>query len=482
LDPRRYGVDVSGSTDSHAGLTALLAVAEEYDSAFIRFPQSSALRCDSGLTIDSNKVGIDLQGGTVSFTRMRSGHAIQFKQSEPDVNKRPLRNGTHPIMNGRFVGPGASTGVGCALMSDGGGNLSGVKFRNIAFQDFATDVILDSGTFCVSFESCSFTQTSGTPASTYSVTIGGRNNGERNAFIDCFWYNKPFHINALSGNSDTYFSNCSFDTFTTAFNVAGGMVFLDQCHIEGTRDTAAWGLVAPGAMLFAANTTIISQVDKTAFDIFVSASGNTNGGVFLDRIFLQLGSHAMTTRLIGGTGNARASNIVQAAYSARPVIGGMMNLLAYGGFEDEAYANDWSFSGAVLPSRTKSQAHGGIWSLQIPGSAATAVSPSSASAKRACTPGQYLQGEMWIRIPSINGTGASFDYSVLYLDGSDNHIGSSGNAVSVTANVSSWTRKVLAAVNPAPAGTVSAILVLTMSGISSGAPIAFVDDVVLNVF
>ena len=54
--------------------------------------------------------------------------------------------------------------------------------------------------------------------------------------------------------------------------------------------------------------------------------------------------------------------------------------------------------------------------------------------------------------------------------------------MSVTANVSSWTRTVLAAVNPAPAGTVSAILVLAMSGVSRGAPTAFVDDVVLNVF
>jgi len=62
LDPRRYGIDTSGATDSQAGIAALLSVAEKYDSAFIRFPQNSALRCDSGLTIDTNKVGIDWQG------------------------------------------------------------------------------------------------------------------------------------------------------------------------------------------------------------------------------------------------------------------------------------------------------------------------------------------------------------------------------------------------------------------------------------
>jgi hypothetical protein len=482
LDPRRYGVDLTGSTDSHLAINSVLSIAEKYESAFVRFPANSMLRCDYGLTIDTNRVGIDWQGSTVNFTRMKSGHAIQFKQSELDVNRRPLRNITHPIMNGRFVGPGAHSDVGGALLSDSGGNLSGVKFRNIAFENFATDVILDKGAFCASFESCAFTQTAGMPASVYSVVVESRNNGERNAFVDCIWYNKAFHIAALSGNSDTYFSNCSFDTFITAFNVKGGLVFLDDCHIEGTGDTAAWGTVAPGAMLLVANTTIISQVDKTAFDIFVSAPGNTNGGVFLDRIFLELGSHVMTTRLIGGSGNARANNIVQPAHSARPVIGGMLNLLAYGGFEEAVYANDWSFSGAQLPSRTKSDAHSGSWSLQIPGSAATASNPSSASAKRACAPGQYLQGEMWLRIPAITGTGATFKYSVLYLDASDNHIGGSGNSVSVTANISSWSRMVLAAESPAPAGTVNAVVVLTMAGATSGAPKAFVDDVVVNIF
>jgi hypothetical protein len=482
LDPRRYGVDPTGMIDSQPAIAAMLSVAERYESAFIRFPPGSMIRCDSGLTIDTNKTGIDWQGSLVSFARMTSGHAITFKQTESDVNQRPLRNGAHPIMNGRFAGPGASVGVGCVLMSDAGGNLSGVKFRNVGFENFATDVILDAGTFCASFESCSFTQTSGARTSAYSVTVTKNNNGERNIFTDCFWFNRDFQVDALSPNSDTFFTNCSFDSFRTAFNVAAGMVFLDQCHIEGTSDIATWGIVERGAMLFVANTTIISQVDKTAFDIFTSAAGNTNGGVFLDRIFLALGGHAMTTRLIGGTGNARVSNIVQPNYSTRPVIGEMLSLLAYGDFEREAYANDWLFGGSVPPARTGAQAHSGSWSLQISGGAGSDANPSSATARRACGPGQYLQGEMWLRIPSISGTGASFSYSVLYLDASNNQIGSSGSVTTVTTNVASWTRKAIASVSPAPAGTVSAALVLKMTGAASGTPAAFIDDIVVNIF
>jgi hypothetical protein len=41
---------------------------------------------------------------------------------------------------------------------------------------------------------------------------------------------------------------------------------------------------------------------------------------------------------------------------------------------------------------------------------------------------------------------------------------------------------VLAAESPAPAGTVNADVVLTMAGAASGAPKAFVDDVVVNIF
>jgi hypothetical protein len=482
LDARRYGVDLTGSTDSQPAIVSMLSVAENHDNAFIRLPPGSMIRCDDGLAIDTNRIGIDWQGSTIDFTRMKRGHAITFKQSEADMNQRPLLNGAHPIMNGRLAGPGAAAGVGGVLMGDTRGNLSGVKFRNMGFENFSTDVILDAGTFCATFDSCAFTQTSGASVPAYSITITKDNNGERNVFNDCFWFNRAFQVNALSPNSDTYFTNCSFDTFVTAFNVSAGMVFVDQSHIEGTLDLAPWGIVEGGAMLFIANTTIITQVDKVAFDMFISAAGNTNGGVFLDRIFLALGGHKMTRYLIGGAGNARVNNIVQPNYSARPVIGAMLNILAYGDFEDDAYANDWIFSGSILPSRTRTEAHGGSWSLQISGNASTAANPSSAIARRACGMGQYLQGEMWLRISAITGTGASFDYSVVYLDASNTQIGNSASVTSEKTDLTTWTRKTISSVSPAPAGTVSAALILSIIGTASGGPTAFVDDIVLNVF
>jgi len=473
---------MTGLSDSQPAIMAMLSVAEQYGTAIIQFPHNSTLRCDGGLLINTNKIGIDWRGSTVDFSHMREGYAIRFKQDEADVNKRPLRNAAHPIMNARLVGPGPDSNVGGMLMKDAGANLSGLKMRNLAFENFSTDVVLDVGTFCASFESCSFTQTSGPSGAGYSITIANGNNGERNSFTDCFWFNRPLQINALSSNSDTYFSNCSFDTFTTAFNVVAGMVFLNNCHIEGTADSAVWGFTGPGATLFVANTTIISQADKTAFDIFFSVPGNPNGGVFLDKVFFELGEHRMLTRLIGGDGNARATHIVQPTNTARPVIGGMLNLLAYGGFEHERYANDWQFSGSILPSRVNSPVRNGAWSLQLRGNAATAASPSSASAIRACSPGQYMQGEMWLLIPSIRETGASFYYAVLYLDAAKEPIGNSGNAVSVSTDLKSWTHTVLAADHPAPAGTVWAELVLTMNSPAKGESIAYVDDVILNVF
>jgi hypothetical protein len=93
-----------------------------------------------------------------------------------------------------------------------------------------------------------------------------------------------------------------------------------------------------------------------------------------------------------------------------------------------------------------------------------------------------MQGEMWLLIPSIRETGAWFSYAVLYLDAAKEPIGSSGNAVSVSKDLKSWTHTVLAADHPAPAGTVWAELVLTMNIPAKGESIAYVDDVVLNVF
>lgn len=96
--------------------------------------------------------------------------------------------------------------------------------------------------------------------------------------------------------------------------------------------------------------------------------------------------------------------------------------------------------------------------------------------------GQYLQGEMWLRISAITGTGASFDYSVVYLDASNTQIGNSASVTSEKTDLTTWTRKTISSVSPAPAGTVSAALILSIIGTASGGPTAFVDDIVLNVF
>lgn len=483
LDPRRYGVDTAGATDATSTVAAWISVGEQYASVLLKMTQAGRVRMDGGFTVDTNKVGIDWSGSTIDFTHLTVSHALQFTQSTSDVNQRVLLNSAHPISNARFLGPGVGVNADGAFLNDAvNNNLAGVKFKNIGFQDFATDITLALGAFCCTFEDCTFTVVSSGTDAVHSIAITAGNNGEKNTFINCFWFNRQFHVNALSGNSDTYFHMCSFDTFTESLNVAAGIVHLTECHMENATDSGVYGKAASGASLFVKDTTLITQVARASFDFFTSNNAGAGGGVFIEDCNLECGSLAVTSRLVGGTGTARVRNIVQGTSSARPVLGGsFMNILAYGDMESTAWAGDWTLGGSVPPTRSTAVSHGGAASMLIPGSLASAPTPSSARATRGCAPGQYLQGEFYYNITALTGTGASFNYTVLYADASGTQIGSSGNSISVTANSAGWVHAVIAAVNPAPAGTVSAAFAMSVTGTASGAPQVFCDDFCINI-
>jgi hypothetical protein len=481
LYPSRYGIDTTGAIDATAAVIKWLAVAEQYNGVILRYAQAGTCRLDGGLTIDTNKTGIDWSGATLDFTHFTGLYGIQFAQSQVDPNLQVLLNGAHPISNAYVLGPGGASGATAMYLNASAGNyVAGCCFRNLSFLNWTADVILSAGAFCNRWDHCTFTidELSGTDL-TYSIQIASGNPGERNVFTDCFWFNRNYHVDALSGNSDTYFYNCSFDTFITSLNVVAGTVVVSGGHMENANDAAIWGS-ASGGTLMLSNVALITQVAKTSFDFFQSTAG-TGGGVFIRDCPLQSGSLAITTRLVSGTGYAKVDNVIQGFFGARPVLGGSyLNLLAYGDMESTSWANDWTLAGTTLPVRDTAVFHGGTASMKIVGVVSQAVS-ASATMTRGCKPGQFMQGEMWYMAPAIAGTGATFTYSLLYLDASGGAIAGSGTTISITANVAGWTHAVIANANPAPTGTVSCELQLGVSTPTSGAPIVNVDDMLINV-
>jgi hypothetical protein len=533
----RYGADPTGAVDATAAFqNAFNAAAKETHATVYGAPGASFLFSGStGLTIDTNRVGFDGVGCFLNATACVAGNFWKFIQSAADVNQRPMLNAAHPLRRFTLQGPGQQNTVSRAVyMNDTNAvpTLAGVMFRDVGFQDWGQDVVFDNGAFCNTFDNCTFAVTvagsTGGPATTYSVTtLVSVNNNERNLFLNCGFYNKAFLINQLATNGgDVWLTGCSLDGAQTAVsNTGGSFVYLTNCHIESASDVANWFYCNGGnAGIFLQDCAIVLDTNKTALDLAWSDASCTNFGVQMNNCLIGSGASTFSTRLIGGPGMSVVRNLRQLNGGSHATVGQGMNALAYGGFEQSAYANDWVFTGTTPPARTNTQAHtrGAAWSgatsyvigayvtlssnlyyciapnlnhtppnatywtlvgpvgsysLELSGSS---TNTPSAVATRPCAPNQWVQGEFWYMTSAIAATAGTFYCELDYLDAAGVALGTAP-ILSVTTNVASWTLENFKFQTPAPPGTVSAKLLFTIFGTTSGAPLAFIDDVILNI-
>ena len=472
LDPRRYGIDFTGTTASDAQFANLLAVAAQFASAFIRFPQiTGTMRLDNGFTTDPSKLGIDFGGITIDGSHSAATYYWQIIPSDTNPNNSPLEIAAHPYSNAIFIGPSASVNSTALFLNSVTEDITSVKFDRIQWREWITDIIIGAGTFCCTWTGCQFTQTSGIANTSYSVAISSSAEGERNSFIDCFWFNKFYLMNLQSPNSDTWFQNCSIDTFYRAFNVLAGQCYVNMCHMENVTDVDVWGYAANPALLSITNSIFTTQIAKTVYDFFTSGSGNT-GGVVILNCALNGGGRPLTTYLVGGGGNTRVAGLTLASGDQHPSIGPGANLLAYGTMESSSWAGDWTLSVTGTPTQSNTVAHSGTYSMKLAGSSTT--SPG-AQATRACVPGQFAIADLWWQAPTM-GSSTAFVVALSYTDAAGVLLSGSTNLVNDTAVVSTWTHVQYGLSIAAPPGTVKAILAIYMFGTTAGSPVAYVDD------
>lgn len=527
LDPRRYGADPTGASNSQAAIQNLFAVAEQYNSVMLRFPQGGTYRCDTGLTWDANKVGIDFQGSTIDFRNLTSGSGLAPFNTNTNANLRSLLNAVHPILNGYFWGPnGTVAGTQCLSLNDSSGvsSLANIGFKNCAFLGWYADIVLGVGAFCNSFEKCVFTVYIGQSTNYSVIQQNAAQSGERNVFINCQWFNKDLIAQNQGNALELFFDDCSFDYFNRAFSITGGgKIHVRGGHIEWSSDVDFVGYVAgpPGLLTITGTNFAFTGATKSVSDVFFSDGTCTVGGVFLRDITLG-GSGAITSRLIGGTGNCRVDNVSAFVGGDRPTLAYGRNLLAYGDFESASFSDEWALSGTTPPAQSTTQAYSpaaynsgtayvvgsqvtqssniyycvtnvtGVappsafwWSLiGVAGTHSLAFAGSSSNAPSAvttvaCKPGQTLTGELQYMLTGFTGTSGEFLVGVNYLD-------KAGNAIrqpflfTATANVANFTKLAITCDLPAPPGTVSVSVGIEIISTVSGSPIAYVDKVILN--
>lgn len=474
-----FGAVGDGVTDDTAAIQAAFTYAATFEHARVQFAPGTRCKCTSGLTIDVSRVGIDGNGAMLDFSSVTSVTALSFTQSNADANIRTLYNHVNSIDNLLFNGPGANQANAVAVAFNDAAlpnTLAGGSFNHCGFLNWGIDVAHQNGAFCWTFNKCAFTVTSGTPT-TYSITFPTlTNNGERNMFIDCFWYNRRNVMDCSNGNSSTMFIGCSVDGAGRAFTITAGHVYVVGCHIEYVDDTDYWFYVSgENTSLTLESCEIVSQSAKTSYSPFYSDSTAEMGGVSIKNCAYGSTS-SMTVPLIGGTGRAVVENLKTQKSGTKPtIIAESANALAYGGFESANYTAEWALASGAI--RSNAQARTGTYSLGFPGSAG--VTPSG-SISIPCKPGQYVYGELWYKVTGITGTSGTFYCTINWLDKGGNALASAAPLIQTT-DVSAWARLPLNFLTPAPKGTTAFSVSFSLFGTASGAPTGYIDDVTVCV-
>jgi hypothetical protein len=483
-DVQRYGADPTGATSSSIAINSAFLAAAKTSGAFVTFSAPGSYRCDAGLTWDPATTGIEGNGAVLSFAAMTSGVALTPVSSETNPNLQPMRHAIHPVRNLRLIGGGATVPTTALQITDTSGvtALDGMLFEGVTFQDWQNEITVGAGAYENTFRHCLFTITAGTYTLYGLHSNAGVNSGERWVFDDCAWYNRPNVIANSNPNCDMFFTNCSIDGATIAFLITGGNIFWNGGHLEFGTDTADSIQVSGAGSFFGSNFEIVDDAARVNSSWFNSASNVTNTGVFLDNVFWSAGSGATSavTYLVDGTGNARVRNINFFNAGAKPPFAAAANLAAYGTFENTNYQYEWSLTGTTPPAASNAQNHtpGGAYSLQFAG---TASNLPVATFTRACKPGEVAVGDIWYLAPNLAGSGGTFSVSLLYLDGGGRTLSGAAVVNVVNANVSTWTNEKMSLTLPAPPGTASVQVYAQVSGVTSGAPLCYIDDFLLNV-
>jgi hypothetical protein len=480
VNPVDFGATLDGVTDDTAAFQAALDyVTTNFSAGMVVVPSGKNIKLNGGLVVDTNKVGMNWGGAIVDCSGF--GNAVSLFtiiQSASDVNRRPALNRAHPISGLVAIGPGKTTFNRFALLDDSAttNTIAGVTFRDGGCWGWATGVYLGVGCFFTTFENWDFAAVAGSDMGVCIDLPQSFNSGEKNTFINCRFGQSDVYLNQYNGNADTHFIACSFNFAAHMMGISGGIVYLNDCHIEGDTDTDYWfSLFNSNTALILNSCNITVAKPKMRKEIFYCDFTVTHGGVVLSNTALAMGT-SYPLAMVGGEGRTQASNFLNYAVGAQPVISSALLAHAYSDFENVNWANEWILGGDTPPFRSNINpfvpAGHSLRFAGLPGQNNSAVSIFD------CHPGQYVSINLMASVTGYEASG-TFYATWSFLDKAGVVL-IGGSGMEIKDNLV-YSRFEFGNIPSAPRGTCSVRLAISFFGVSGGTPFGDIDNVSMNI-
>lgn len=480
VNPVDFGATLDGVSDDAAAFQAALDyVTANFAGGMVMVPSGSKIKLNTGLLVDTNKVGMNWGGAIVDCSGF--GNAVSLFtviQSESDVNRRPALNRAHPISGLIAIGPGKTTFNRFALLDDVADTktIAGVTFKDGGCWGWASGIYFGAGCFFTTFDNWDFAAVVGTDMGVCIDFPPSFNSGEKNTFINCRFGQADVYLNQSNGNADTHFIACSFNFAAHMMGITGGIVYLTDCHIEGDTDTDYWFTLFNSNTALILNSCIITVgKPKDKKEIFYCDFTVTHGGVVLDNTALAMGAR-YALALVGGEGRTQASNFINYAVGAQPLISNALLTHAYSDFENVNWANEWVLGGPTLPFRSNFNPYPGtghaLRFAGVPGQNNIAVSTFD------CRPGQYVSINLMASVTGYE-SGGVFYATWNFLDKAGALL-TGGAGMEVRGNLP-YTRFEFGNIPVAPRGTCSISLGISFFGVVEGTPFGDIDNVNMNI-
>lgn len=482
-DVRRYGAApaASAAANNTAFNNAFLAASFEPDAMVFGGPGNYSN--NGTFTIDTNKVGFDGRGCFLNCTTMTSGNLWNIVQSDSNSFLRVSRNKSHTLRNFVAQGPGAAVACKFVDLTDTSGLsvIAGITFEHGGSIDWQTHFNFGVGAYFEMVRDWDFTSILG--SSVFVNMPGVSQSGENNIFDNCRFVpgQSAGGILINNANSDTTFSHCDFDavgfTNNTFLALTGGTVRLTDCHMESSVDAAYWVSVSGfSSSLFITNLQLVCDTVKTAFAPFFcnsDAAGISIGAVLFDS------QPGVTVPLVAGTGPVRFNgplNSFSTGGATTPAyIASCLNVLSDPGFESGVFTPDgWVASGGTPPTITGTDPHSGTLAAKFAG---VSTQTNALTGKFACAPGKLVTGQCWIT--ATTWTAGTTMSGTLFFQNAAGTALQTFNFAAVTAGQNYTRVSINSAV--APPGTTQIEIQFFISGTTSGAPVAYLDDLMLNI-